>query len=95
MDCLVPVEAREGDPLSQSRTTDISRGGMGVFSRVEIPVGQEITIELDLQDKGEPVFVIGRVQWVREEKNGQGFRMGMSFVDILYGSKERLRDFFS
>ena len=94
MECLVPVEGQEGNAFNQSRTLDFSKSGIGLFSRSEVPVGKEITIELDLQGFDDPVFVIGRVQWVREDSEEEGYRMGMQFVEVLKGSKERLKKFF-
>lgn len=93
--CVVPVDDAVDGVFAQSLATDISRGGLGFFSRQEIPLNKEIIVELDLTLDGAPVFVVGKVQWVRSLPDDQeGYRIGMSFVQILQGSKTRLNKYF-
>ncbi|HLF19034.1 MAG TPA: PilZ domain-containing protein [Candidatus Omnitrophota bacterium] len=93
--CLVPVEGKEGGPFDLTKTTDISKSGIGFVSDKKIPLNKEITIELDLDQKQEPVFVVGKVQWVHPIAQSQRYRIGLSFFDILHGAKSRLEKYFN
>ena len=92
--CIVPVESKEGSIFDKTKTIDISKGGLGFISQNVIPLNQEVAIEIDLTEDGEPVFVIGKVQWVRPIANSEKFRIGVSFDKILKGSKSRLDKYF-
>jgi len=92
--CVVPVEGKEGGLFDHTRAVDFSRGGLGFISEHRIPVNKKIPIELDLSDEGEPVFVIGRVKWVHPIPDSSHFRVGVTFTDVLRGSKSRLDRYF-
>lgn len=93
--CYVPVEGKEGSEFDQTKTTDISRHGIGFISTHPIPVNQKIAIELALKPNTEPVLVIGVVKWVRKLSDGEQYRVGMTFSDIISGSPTRLDSYFS
>lgn len=92
--CFVPVDGKVGDLFEQVITTDISKTGMGFISQNEIPVNKEIPIEIDFEETGEPVFVIGKVKWVKPLPNSDKFRLGLNFDTVLIGSKTRLNKHF-
>ncbi len=92
--CLVPVEGKEGGVFDQTQTVDFSKGGLGFISSHRIPVNKRIPIEIDLTSEGNPIFVIGRVQWVRRIEDSKAYRIGVSFTDIINGSKSRLTQYF-
>ena len=94
VECLVPVEGKEGSPLSLSQTIDISEGGICIISSQKIPLNKQIAIELNLLETEEPVIVIGKVKWVKKLKDSPRFRIGFSFEDIRNGSKSRLKKYF-
>jgi len=92
--CLVPVDGKDGSVFDQTRTVNFSKGGLGFVSRHRIPVNKEIPIEIDLTVDGDSVFVIGRVQWVRRILNTKTYRVGVSFKNVVQGSKSRLSQYF-
>lgn len=94
-ECFVPVEGKTGDLFEQIVTTDISKTGMGFISPCEIPVNKEIPIEIDFEENGEPVFVIGKVKWVKALRDSGSFRLGLNFETVVRGSKTRLNKYLS
>jgi len=92
--CHVPVDGKEGGVFDQTEAVDFSKGGLGFISHRRIPVNKEIPIEIELAVEGSPVFVIGRVQWVRRIPDSSNYRIGVSFKDVLRGSKSRLNQYF-
>jgi len=93
-DCLVPVDGKKDSTFDGIQTVDYSKGGIGFVSKKEIPVNQEIALEIDLDELGEPAFVIGRVQWVKPISGSECYRIGMEFKEVLRGSKSRLNQHF-
>ena len=92
--CLVPVEGKDGGVFDDTQTVDFSRGGLGFVSNHRIPVNREIPIEIELTVDGKSVFVIGKVQWVHRVPDSQCYRIGVTFKDIMQGSKSRLKQYF-
>lgn len=92
--CVVPVEGKKNSVFDHTQVIDFSKGGIGFVSQHRIPVNKEVPIEIDLTADGEPVFVVGRVQWVQRIMNSKSYRVGMSFEDVLQGSKSRLNKYF-
>ncbi|MBF0479282.1 MAG: PilZ domain-containing protein [Candidatus Omnitrophica bacterium] len=93
LSCLVPVDAQAGNFFDTSKTVDFSKGGIGIVSRKEIPLHQKMAIELDLDDNGNSVLVMGEVEWATPISDGM-FRIGVSFKEMLQGSKSRLANYF-
>jgi len=92
--CLVPVDGKDGGVFDQTQAVDFSKKGLGFVSKHRIPVHKEIPIEIDLTIDGNPVFVVGRVQWVYRILNSKNYRVGISFKDVMKGSKSRLNQYF-
>lgn len=92
--CTVPVDGKIGDFFEQVITTDISRAGIGFISGNEIPLNKEIAIEIDFEENADPVFVIGKVQWIQNVPSSDKFRLGLKFESVLRGSKTRLNNYF-
>ncbi|VAW45295.1 hypothetical protein MNBD_GAMMA03-988 [hydrothermal vent metagenome] len=93
-DCLVPVDSKHESVFDQTQTVDFSKNGIGFISQQEIPVNSEIAIEILLEEDGEPVLVIGKVEWVRPIPHSTQYRIGMTFKDVMRGSKSRLDNYF-
>lgn len=91
-DCLVPVEGKQSSVFSSTKTTDISRDGIGFLSNHPIPLNERVAIELALKPDAEPVLVIGQVKWVRKLSDSDQYRIGLTFADIIDGSKDFLND---
>lgn len=94
LSCEVPLEGKKGGIFDESNVIDISKGGLGFISPRRIPVNKRIPIELDLAEEDYPVFVIGKVLWARAIEGSSNYRIGVTFEDILRGSKARLQKFF-
>ncbi|NLE64321.1 MAG: PilZ domain-containing protein [Elusimicrobia bacterium] len=90
--CLVPVDGKDGAVFATSRTVDISRDGIGFISNRSVPLHEKIAIELALKPDSEPVLVIGEVKWVRKIADGDQYRIGLTFSDIIDGTKDELDD---
>ncbi|MDP8212880.1 MAG: PilZ domain-containing protein [Candidatus Zapsychrus exili] len=95
LSCVVPIEARADSFFRNVKTTDLSKGGVGLVSEFEVSIGQEIAIEIQLGKSSDSVLAIGKVQWVELNSNQLNYRIGMHFKEVLQGSKSRLNKFFS
>ncbi len=94
-DCYVPVDGKQGSTFSSTKTVDISRDGIGFISNHPVPLNERIAIELALKPDTEPVLVIGQVKWVRKVSDSDQYRIGLTFSDIIDGSKDFLDDSLS
>ncbi len=92
--CLVPVEGQSNGLFCDTNTVDISRNGIGLISSHKIPLNKEIALELQLDENGEPVLVIGKVKWVRKIESTGNYRIGLHFEDVIDGSVSRLDKYF-
>ena len=92
--CVVPVDGKKGSVFDHTQVIDFSRGGLGFVSQHRIPVNKEVPIEIEVSAEGKPVFVIGKVEWVRRIMKTKSYRVGVSFKDILQGSRSRLSGYF-
>ena len=92
--CVVPVDGKKGSVFDHTQVIDLSKGGLGFISKHRIPVNKEVPIELEVTPEGDPIFVIGRVQWVHRIMNSKNYRVGISFQDVLNGSKSHLKSYF-
>lgn len=94
LSCIVPLEGKEGSIFDATNVIDISKGGLGFVSSRRIPVNKKIPIQLDLTEDDMPVIVIGRVKWARAINGSSQFRIGVTFEEVLPGSKTRLQKYF-
>ena len=92
--CVVPVEGKDGSLFEIAQTIDVSHGGIGFISRHQIPLNKEVMVALDLEPGEDPVFVLAKVRWVVPIPASSNFRIGMSFENVLRGSKSRLDSYF-
>ena len=93
--CLVPIEGKEESGFDQTHTVDIGPQGMGLVSPRSISVHQKIPVEIVLTPQGDPIVVLGKVQWVRRLSGSRRYRVGISFTDFFTGSVFRLRKHLS
>jgi len=94
-DCYVPVDSNQSSTFASTRTVDISRDGIGFLSNHAVPLNERIAIELALKPDTEPVLVIGQVKWVRKISDSDQYRIGLTFSDIIDGSKDFLNESLS
>lgn len=93
--CLVPVDGKKGSPWERLCTSDISAQGLGLVAEKAVPLNKKIAVEVLLAPDGEPVILIGRVQWVKHMAQGDVYRLGMKFTDVLSrGSLKKLKEKF-
>ena len=92
--CVVPVDGKEDGIFGHTITIDFSKGGLGFISLKKVPLNKEIPIEIEFSEQEDPVLVLGKVRWVRPLPDSMSFRIGLSFEDILAGSKSRLNAYF-
>ena len=92
--CIVPVDGKDGSSFAQTKTVNISKGGLGFVSHQRIPINKRIAIELDLFDENEPVVVIGRVRWVKTIGKSENYRIGLAFEEVISGSQSRINQYF-
>ncbi len=76
------------------RTVDFSKGGIGLVSHLQIPIDEEVAIEIDFGMDEAPVLVLGKVRWVVPNNGSETFRVGLSFETVLNGGKSRLNKYF-
>lgn len=88
--CLVPVEGKEGSSFDATQTVDISRDGIGFISPQSIPLNEKIVVEIALTASSDPILVMGEVKWVRKLSDTDNYRVGMTFLEVLSGSRSRL-----
>ena len=93
-ECFVPVESKKGSSFDNTLTVDISKGGIGFVSSHSLSFKQKIPIELALSPDSDPVLVVGEVQWIRHLSGKKRYRVGMTFTNVLNGSKSRLDKYF-
>ncbi|MBF0331614.1 MAG: PilZ domain-containing protein [Candidatus Omnitrophica bacterium] len=87
-DCYVPVDGKEGAAFSHTKTFDLSSNGIGFISDHAIALNERVAIELALKPDTEPVLVIGEVKWVRKITDSEQYRIGLTFADVIDGSRE-------
>jgi len=90
------VEAGEGD----AESSNVSGGGMFL----EIPpldptvmeqliLGQKfLSLEIDVPELEKPIRAIARVIWVEKASQGEGYGVGVEFVKITEGDRQRVMD---
>lgn len=93
--CLVPVESKKGTLFESSQTVDISKNGMGFISSHLVALSKKIPVEIALTPEGDPVLVMGKVKWVRHMSGSKHYRVGMTFTNVLSGSKFHLENILS
>ena len=93
--CLVPVESKKGTGFDSSQTVDISKNGIGFISPKSVSPNEKIAVEIVLSPETEPVLVMGLVKWVQRLSDSDQYRIGMTFADVLRGSKSRLNKYLA
>jgi uncharacterized protein (TIGR02266 family) len=71
-------------------TTNLSKGGVFLETPTPLPVGSEITLTISAPHAPEPMVVAGRVAWVRDQSNEEGYPVGMGVqfaqIEERYGA---------
>ncbi|MEJ2386386.1 MAG: PilZ domain-containing protein [Chromatiaceae bacterium] len=69
---------------------DLSEQGVRFVSPEPFPVGARLVIDLDLPDRGQPLYTLGRVIWVVRMPDGLAWRVGVTFYSLSTGARARL-----
>lgn len=94
-ECRIPVDGRQGGAFENICAVDISRGGLGFVSSRPVPLRKKIAVEVELSFGGDPVLMLGQVQWVKPLKEHSSYRVGLKFIKVLSsGSRSRLIEYF-
>ena len=76
------VRFRSGDVVAEGRTRNVSRGGLCANVTAQLPVGNDIDVEIvllfDDNSQSEPLKVQARVVWCTPIDDG-AFQLGISF----------------
>lgn len=75
------VRFRSIDQLVMAFTGDLSRGGMRLNSPRQVEVGSRVTVQVSLPDAGPEMTVLCEVVNVASHKSGEGYSIGVKFVD--------------
>ncbi len=85
---LRPVDGKEVNEFTRGRILDLSGGGVGIKGSLRIEEGEEIEMEIPILELDYPLW--GVVRRLKEDKKGEDHRMGVAFVDIDSGIRERI-----
>jgi len=91
---VAPVLYRAPKHASPKRpVSDMSLGGVRIFSDEHLEVGERLELEFFLPD-GLSVRAIAKVAWIKEmsEKAEALYDLGMEFVEMSDEVKEKLRE---
>lgn len=83
----VRAKLTAGEQEITARTLDISEGGVGLISPVELPEGSSFVVEFELPT------VQGVFRAAVQGKSRNGFRYGFRFVEVDERSMDLLRKF--
>ncbi len=87
-DCEIRFKILELDQMPHSATTvNISGGGACFRSESEVPTGSVIAVEIRLPNTKSPVVAMGKVSWVKPNKDGT-FDNGVEFWWLGYRGEE-------
>jgi Tfp pilus assembly protein PilZ len=92
----VKVKLVEADISCGELAQDLSEGGIRVRSNVFIPVGEQVSVGLQLKDSDKVVELIGTVKWVRINPLSESYQLGVEFADAdMAYSRSRINRFIS
>ena len=74
--------------------SDISCDGIGISTTERLMRGDLIELELNIPGDDIPMFIVGKVAWVREHPTGGStYCVGLRMAKINHSDKERLISF--
>ncbi|MBI3928450.1 MAG: PilZ domain-containing protein [Armatimonadetes bacterium] len=75
-------------------THDLSRHGLRLLADQPLESGQQLKLQVGLDDAGEPVHLTGRVLWAQPKPQTSGYWIGVRLVDNLpEAARQRLDTF--
>jgi len=73
-----------------SLTTDVSEGGVAFDSDKFLRLESRFVMEVSLPEVSGTVKAISKVAWIKRLAGANGYRVGINFVWMSRGDKERL-----
>ncbi|MGA2518332.1 MAG: PilZ domain-containing protein [Thermodesulfobacteriota bacterium] len=97
-DVVLPIEyVRSGSVASPSEAINASEGGLLVYLREEMEVGQYLSLKLFFSSGSEltTIETLVRVVWtdIHLEEDREDYRAGVEFADISPEDLEKLKNF--
>lgn len=87
------VRFRSIDQLVMAFTGDLSRGGMRLSSPQNVELGARVSVSVTLPDAGPEMTVLCEVVNVVPHKSGEGYSIGVKFVDPNGDFQQRIEWF--
>ncbi|HET9932130.1 MAG TPA: response regulator [Polyangiaceae bacterium] len=87
------VRFRSIDQLVMALTGDLSRGGMRLSSPQKVEIGSRVSVNVSLPDAGPEMTVLCEVVTLTPHKSGEGFSIGVKFVDPNGDFQQRIEWF--
>ncbi len=90
---MAPVLCRVPRILTaKKRVTDLSLGGVRIYSDEHIEVGERLELQFLLPD-GSKAEAIAKVVWIKEMPPGSAaaYDVGLEFLDMTGAAREKLR----
>jgi hypothetical protein len=88
----LPARYRSGSVSLDGRAGNLSQNGMFFLSDLlDGRAGEDVEVEIDLPDNGQPILIRGEVRWIDERPLRPG--MGIRFVDVDIMERRRLANF--
>jgi c-di-GMP-binding flagellar brake protein YcgR len=102
VDCYYKVERppeikmKVGDRTETAYLMDMSEGGIGFISGIELPEGTEldITFNLVIKDAANPkIQAVGIVRYCTPQPDSRTYRIGLEFTKMEAGEKELIAQY--
>lgn len=90
----VAITMSDGESAAPARTENLSEGGMFIRDTSTAQVGAVVEVEFALPNSPEPIRTMAEIRWVRPgEAPGDERGVGLKFLKIEDGDREKIRDF--
>ncbi len=92
----VKFKVTVSDSFSGEIAQDLSAGGIRIRSHAFIPVGEQVSLGIQLKDSDQVVEVVGRVKWIRYNPHSESYQIGVEFAeDAMLFSRARIHRFIN
>jgi hypothetical protein len=81
--------------LGSSAASDISEGGISSHVPQFVQMAKRLMLEMDIPGTQTPARAIAKVAWIGKESDGEGYRVGLQFLDSDKKDKETLAKYMS
>ena len=96
IDAGEPVRFEFKDPshFGGCLSQDLSEGGLQVTAQQFVPMGTELSLEINLPNKKQ-VQAVAKVVWVTKARFGESYRLGLQFVstDAIFETQKEIQNF--